>query len=155
MITTPEIVSSPEQTVAYIHLLIPGQEIATALPAALNELRDTLHDQQIAITGPWYSWHLRCPRETFDVRITMPIARAVQPTGRVEAGTREAATVLRTTYTGNYTSLPGAWGEFHDWIDKNSSHQKLRADLWEVYLVCPDTSPSPTDWLTEMNRPIA
>jgi hypothetical protein len=39
------------------------------------------------------------------------------------------------------------------WIDANG--HTPRADLWERYLVGPETSDNPADWQTELNRPLA
>jgi effector-binding domain-containing protein len=60
--------------------------------------------------------------------------------------------VARTVYHGDYEGLHGAWGEFEAWIAE-SGHTSA-ADLWERYVVGPESSPDPANWRTELNRPL-
>jgi effector-binding domain-containing protein len=39
------------------------------------------------------------------------------------------------------------------WID--SRNYNTREDMWERYVVGPDTSAQPEEWRTELNRPLA
>jgi effector-binding domain-containing protein len=153
MITEPEIVESPAQTIAFIHVTVPRGEIMAAMNAGLEELSAVLKAQAIAPTGPWFSYHFRRPNETFDFRICFPVDAEIKPTGRVEAGQFAAATVARTIYSGNYTGLAAAWGQFLNWIEEH--RYNTREDLWERYLVNPDTGAQPEEWRTELNRPLA
>ncbi|RZU41690.1 GyrI-like domain-containing protein [Edaphobacter modestus] len=153
MITEPEIVESPAQTIAFIHTTVPRAEIMAAMNAGLEELSAVLKAQAVVPTGPWFTYHFRRPNETFDFRICFPVDAEIKPTGRVEAGQLAAATVARTIYSGNYTGLAAAWGQFMNWIEEH--RYNTREDLWERYLVNPDTSAQPEDWRTELNRPLA
>ena len=153
MISEPEIVDSPAQTVAYIHVTVPRTEIMRAMHAGLEELSAVLKAQKVAPTGPWFTHHLRRPNETFDFRICFPVNESVTDEGRVYSGEMAEARVIRTVYSGNYSGLPAAWGEFMDWIENNS--YETRADLWERYVVGPETTARPDEWRTELNRPLA
>jgi effector-binding domain-containing protein len=153
VISTPEIVESPAQEIAFIHVTTPRAEIMRSMHAGLDELGAALKAQNIAPAGPWFTHHSRRPNETFDFRICFPVHRQVRPEGRVEGGTLDAATVVRAVYNGNYTGLPAAWGEFMDWIC--SHNYNTREDLWERYVVGPDTSSKPEEWRTELNCPLA
>ena len=153
MISTPEIVDSPAQKIAFIHVTTPLAGIMEAMHAGLGELGAALKDQGIPPTGPWFTHHSRRPNETFDFRICFPVDKDVKPAGRVEPGELEAARVVRTVYSGNYTGLPGAWGEFMQWIERENL--KTREDLWERYVVGPDSAANPAEWRTELNRPLA
>jgi effector-binding domain-containing protein len=62
-------------------------------------------------------------------------------------------TVARTVYHGDYEGLPVAWAEFKEWIEANG--HSCAVDLWERYLVGPESSDNPADWRTELNRPLA
>jgi len=153
VISTPEIVESPAQKIAFLHVTVSRAEIMTAMHAGLDELGTALKAQGIGPTGPWFTHHSRRPNETFDFRICFPVGEDVKPEGRVESGKLEATKVLRTVYSGDYTGLPSAWGEFMEWID--SHNYNTREDLWERYVVGPDTSARPEEWRTELNRPLA
>lgn len=153
VITTPEIVATPGQKVAFIHVTVPRAEIAQAMHAGLEELSAALKSQGVAPTGPWFTHHLRRPTETFDYRICFPVDEDMKSEGRVEIGALEPSMVVRTVYTGSYSGLPAAWGEFVAWIETNKL--ETREDLWERYLVGPESSPRPEEWRTELNRPLA
>jgi effector-binding domain-containing protein len=148
LITTPEIVDSPEQKIAFIHT-----GIMQAMHSGLDELSEALKAQGVPPTGPWFTHHTRRPNETFDFRICFPVEKDVKPTGRVEPGVLEAAHVARTVYTGDYGGLGGAWGEFVAWTEANNL--KTREDIWERYLVGPESGAGPEGWRTELNRPLA
>jgi effector-binding domain-containing protein len=153
VISEPEIVETAAQLVAYVHVTIPRAEVMAAMHAGLKELGEVLKAQQIAPTGPWFTHHIRRPHETFDFRICFPVDEVVAQAGRVYPGELEAVRVVRTVYRGNYAGLPAAWGEFMAWIEEND--YETREDLWERYVVGPDTSSRPEDWRTELNRPLA
>lgn len=148
MITTPEIVDSPEQKIAFIHT-----GIMQAMHSGLDELSEALKAQGVPPTGPWFTHHTRRPNETFDFRICFPVEKEVKPTGRVEPGVLGATRVARTVYSGGYDGLGGAWGEFVAWTEANNL--KTRDDLWERYLVGPESGGGPEGWRTELNRPLA
>jgi effector-binding domain-containing protein len=153
MISEPEIVDVPAQTVAYIHVTVPRAEIMQAMHAGLDELSAALKAQKVAPTGPWFTHHLRRPNETFDFRICFPVNSMVNHEGRVYGGEVAQARVVRTVYSGDYSGLPAAWGELMAWIENNS--YETRADLWERYLVGPETTVRAEEWQTELNRPLA
>src|SRR6476660_5010071 len=96
MITTPEIVDSPEQKIAFIHVTIPRAEIMQAMHSGLDELGAALKAQGVPPTGPWFTHHTRRPNETFDFRICFPVEKEVKATGRVEPGVLGATRVART-----------------------------------------------------------
>lgn len=121
--------------------------------AGLSELSAVLRAQRIRPSGSWFTHHFRRPDETFDFRICFPIEGDVRPEGRVENGELPAATVAQTVYSGDYDGLGGGWGELHAWI--NEKNLKTRDDLWERYLVGPDSGTAPSEWRTELNRPLA
>ena len=153
MISEPEIVESPAQLVAYVHVTVPRAEVMPAMHAGLEELGEVLKAQNVEPTGPWFTHHIRRPHETFDFRICFPVDEVVEHTGRVYLGELEAVQVARTVYSGSYAGLSAAWGEFMAWLEAND--YETREDLWERYVVGPDTSARPEEWRTELNRPLA
>lgn len=153
MISTPHIVELPQQKIAFIRVKTPREEIVHAMHKGLEELGSVLKRQKVTPSGPWFTHHFRRPDESFDFRICFPVESDVTPEGRVEAGELEHARVVQTIYSGGYEGLGGGWGELHQWID--SQHLKTRDDLWERYLVGPETSCDKAEWRTELNRPLA
>jgi len=152
VIETPTVTDSPEQMTACISLVVNCDEIKTVMGPAICEVYAALQAQGITPAGPWFTHHRRRPTDTFDFDACVPVLKPVEPTGRVKPGILLAARVARTLYQGNYDGLAGAWGEFSAWIEANG--HTPRADVWECYLVGPESSNNPADWKTELNCPL-
>jgi effector-binding domain-containing protein len=152
MIETPKIVETIAQPMAYLHLTVPSAEIRKYMDTCLKEVKDVVAAQGVAEAGPWFTHHMRVPKETFDFSICVPVARPIAAAGRVKPGEWPAMKVVRTVYHGDYSGLGGGWGEFEAWIASNG--YKTAEDLWERYAVTPGTSRDPTSWRTELNRPL-
>jgi effector-binding domain-containing protein len=63
-----------------------------------------------------------------------------------------AATVVRTIFHGDYEGLGSAWQQVDAWIAANG--HTPGPDLWEVYVSGPESSSNPSEWRTELNKPI-
>ncbi|WP_298932303.1 GyrI-like domain-containing protein [uncultured Ramlibacter sp.] len=152
MIDTPEITSVPAQPIAVIRLTVPCADMPKVMGPGISELMAAVAAQGIAVTGPWFTHHLRRPTDSFDFEIGVPVASSVQPAGRVAPSQWPAMTVARTVLHGNYDGLAGAWGEFGAWVDGQG--RQCAADFWEVYSKGPESSSNPADWRTQLNRPL-
>ena len=82
----------------------------------------------------------------------MPVGSQVAAVGRVEPGKWSATKVARTVYRGGYEGLREARREFNDWIAAHG--HRPGPDRWECYFISPESSPDPTAWRTELNRPL-
>jgi effector-binding domain-containing protein len=150
MIGTPQITESVAQLTAFIHLTIPRHEIRNVMGPGLAEVKAAIAVQGIASTGPWFTHHLRVDPDIFDFEICVPVTAAVAATGRVKSGQLSAVRVARTVYHGPYEGLGAAWGEFDEWTVAQG--YTPGRDLWERYVVGPESSPDPADWRTELIR---
>jgi effector-binding domain-containing protein len=152
MIDTPEVVQTTAQQAAVIRLTIPRSEMRNAFGPAIQELMSTLAGQGVKPVGAVFAHHLRMPPDMWDFELGVEVASPVKASGRVKPGQLPAAKVARTVYHGPYDGLPDAWGDFVTWMTANGHEQA--EDLWEVYLVGPQSSPDPAHWRTELNRPL-
>lgn len=152
MIDQPQIVQTKEMLTAGIKLNIPRDEMMTAFGPAVQELMGVLNAQGIAPAGAVYTHHFRMTPELFDFEIAVAVGRPVTASGRVLPGKLPATKVARTIYRGGYEGLPGGWGKFTDWMNKEGMKQAV--DLWEVYTVGPHSTPDESKWETELNRPL-
>lgn len=152
MIDTPQITQTSAQLTAVIRLTIPRVEIRNVMGPGISELMAAVAAQGIAPAGPWYTHHLRMDPEIFDFEIGVPVTAPVAPAGRVVPGQLPATTVARTVYHGPYEGLGPAWGEFMAWIEEKG--HKQAPDLWECYVLGPESNPDPAAWRTELNRPL-
>lgn len=152
MLEAPQIVQTARQPTAVIRLTIPRAEMQAAMGPGLAELHQALAERGVEPTGPWFTHHLRMDPDVFDFEIGLPVAEAITPSGRVAAGELAAARVARAVYSGPFEGLGAAWGELDAWIVAGG--HRAAADLWERYLAGPEASANPSDWRTELNRPL-
>jgi effector-binding domain-containing protein len=153
MLDTPELTVTSPQPAAVIHLTIPRPEIGSVMGPGITEVMTVVASQGIAPAGPWYSHHLKMDPEIFDFEIGLPVNEPVTASGRVTQGELPGARVVRTVYQGPYEGLGAAWGEFDAWIREQGLTPV--GDLWERYLVGPESGSDPSMYRTELNRPIA
>lgn len=153
MINTPIKIQTAQQNTAAIRLCIPRADIQKVMGPAIQELMTTLATQGIAPAGPLCSLHFRIDPAVFDFEICIAIARPIQAMGRVINSTLPAATVMRTQYRGPYEGLGTAWAQFRAAIGNNADC--AQSSLWECYVQGPESSPDPSQWLTELNLPLA
>lgn len=152
MLDKPQIVQTAAQPTAVIRLTIPREEIRNVMGPGYRELMTAVAAQGIAPAGPWFTHHLRMDPDLFDFEIGVPVTAPVSAAGRVKAGRLPAATVARTVYHGDYEGLGPAWAEFDAWI--TAQGHTPGPDLWECYVVGPESNPDPATWRTELNRPL-
>ncbi|HSD36408.1 MAG TPA: GyrI-like domain-containing protein [Rhodocyclaceae bacterium] len=153
MIDTPYITHSDAQPVARIPLSVSWAEIRNEMGPAITEVYSTLAAQGIKPAGPWFTHHKHRPTDVLDFDACVPVGEPVTATGRVLPGELAARTkVARTVFHGNYDKLGEGWGEFIKWIEANG--HKPAVDLWECYVVGPESSPDPAQWCTELNMPL-
>ncbi len=152
MIDTPKVTRTSARLTAVIHLTIPRAEMQTVMGPGLREVMGAIADQGIAAAGPWFTHHLRMAPDIFDFEICVPVTAPVSSVGRVRPSEWPAMEVVRTMYHGPYQGLGSAWGELDSWVAANGFTPA--EDLWECYLAGPESSPDPSQWRTELNRPL-
>jgi len=148
MISPPEVETTTEITTAVILLVIPREEMAKYMDPAIKEILATVVGQGIALTGPCVAFHHRRPTDTFDFELGFPVARPIEPTGRVVNSVLPAVKVVRTLYRGSYDGLPQAWQALHVWVGENGLASDGR--FWESYLNNPAQVADPNDYETEL-----
>lgn len=153
MLETPQITRTDARPTAVIRLTVPRTEIRNVMEPARIELLDALAAQGVAPDGPWFTHHLRMDPDVFDFEIGLPVREPLSAIGRVITGEWPATRVARAELRGDYAGLPAAWAELDAWLA--SAGHTPAADLWERYLVGPESSADPASWRTELNRPLA
>lgn len=152
MLENPQITRTVAQDTAIIPITIPREQMCEAMAPGMQELMAAISAQGIAPTGPWFTHHLRMSPDIFDFEISMPVASPVSPVGRVKPSQWPEMTVARTVYQGPYEGLGEAWSEFMEWIEANG-HTPAE-DLWESYLVGPQSGDDSSKYRTELSRPL-
>lgn len=149
MIDAPRIVTTEDQPYAALHLTVAREQIQQAMGPAVREVYAAVAAQGLTPAGAWFTHHFRRPNTTFDFEVCVPVGTRMEEAGRVTGKIWPAMTVVRIEYQGGYEGLRAAWGEFVAWTERQGL--TMGPDLWEVYLVGPESSDNPDDWRTEMN----
>jgi effector-binding domain-containing protein len=150
MIETPTVVETRAQLIAIVHIETPRSKMQQVMGPGIGEVMSAVKAQGIGPTGPWFTHHLKMTSEAFDFDICVPVSAPAIPIGRVKPGRRPAINLVRTVYHGPYEGLAGAWHEFGTWVEANG--RQTSGDLYECYLVGPETSADSADWRTELSR---
>lgn len=119
---------------------------------AITEVLEVVAEQGVGPAGAVFVHHLRMAPDRFDFEVGVPVSAPFAAFGRVVPSQLPAATVARTIYYGAYDGLSDAWAWFGRWIA--AARYTAAPDLWECYLVGPESSPKPIYWRTELNRPL-
>jgi effector-binding domain-containing protein len=130
-----------------------GLEFREVMGPAIAEVVSTLADQGAAPVGPCFSHYFRRPTETLDFEVGFPVGAPIAPAGRVKMSTLPAAKVARTVYRGDYEGLGAAWGDFCAWIEAAGSSVQDR--FRETCTSGPESSSDPSQWCTELTRPLS
>jgi effector-binding domain-containing protein len=147
---TPHILTTTAQPTAVLHLTSPRDQIRAVMGPGRQEVAALLQAQGVTPTGPWFSRHFAMHPDTFDFEIGMPVARAIEPAGRVHNSELPATRVVRTNYRGGHEGLGQAWGEFLQWIEAQGL--EMAPGLWEVYVHGGEDGAVPVTELTRMLR---
>ena len=132
MIETPQVVETPAQLIATIHIETPRSNMQHVIGPGIGAAMAAVRAQGIGPAGPWFAHHLKMAPEAFDFDICVPVSAPVRAVGRVKPGQRPAVKVVRTVYHGPYEGLGGAWHEFDAWMQANG--YKTAGDLYECYV---------------------
>lgn len=152
MISTPVILQTKAEPAAVIHITTLRSEMVKVFGPAVAELMAALAEQGVEPDGAVFAHHLKMSPDFFEFELGIGIAAPFAATGRVQPGQLPAARVARTIYSGPYEGLSSAWGAFGDWIKANG--HEAAGNLWEIYSVGPHSTPDPSDWRTELVRPL-
>ena len=150
MIENPQIIETAAQLVATIHIETPRSEMQYVMGPGISEAMAAAKAQGIGPVGPWFTHHLKMTSESFNFDICVPVSAPVTAIGRVKPWERPSLKVVCTVYHGPYEGLGRAWHEFGEWVEANGYNTV--GDLYECYLVGPESSSNPADWRTELSR---
>ena len=130
MIEPLRIIKTRPQLTALIPITVPREDIRKVMGPGLAELKAAIAAQNVAVTGPWFTHHVRNPGEVFDFEICLPVATAV-----AAGKSRKTRAVVRDEDRPDHLSrrlrsLGGAWGEFIGMI-KAAGHRTVDG-LYEI-----------------------
>ncbi|MFN8521614.1 MAG: GyrI-like domain-containing protein [Chloroflexota bacterium] len=152
MIESPRIVQTEAMPTAVIRIRVPRSEIQNVMGPAIGEVIAAVSSQGIGPAGSVFSLHHKMDAEQFDFEVGVPVTAPVQATGRVVASEIPARRVVRAVYRGGYEGLGDGWAELDRWI--TAEGYATEPGLWERYSKGPESTPDPSAWETELNKPL-
>jgi effector-binding domain-containing protein len=122
-------------------------ELPAWMAAALTVVRDYLHDEHIARTGPPFARYTFLG-DTVAVEAGFPVAEEVFGDGLVEPSTLPAGPAAVAMHVGDYADLPHCYLAIRAWLRDHG--YAMASPHWEIYHTNPAADPDPTHWRTEM-----
>ena len=131
---------------------VARDQIQHVMGPAVSEVYGAIMAEQRTPTGPWFTHHHRIEPTLFEFDACVPIDQPITPVGRVFASEWPATRVARVIYSGPYEGLGEAWPEFKAWLEREG--HTGRSDLYERYLVGPESTQDPAEYRTELIQPL-
>lgn len=153
MLDTPVILETTPLLTACVHVTVARDQIQHVMGPAISEVYAAVMAQQRTPTGPWFTHHHRIEPTLFEFDACVPVDQPITPVGRVFASEWPATRVARVIYSGPYEGLGEAWPKFKKWLEAEG--HKSRGDLYERYLVGPESTQNSAEYRTELIQPLA
>ena len=147
-----EIKDVPEQPVLVIRERAPLEKLSEVIPAAFEEIAKYLHERGLEPVGPPTTI---CPYADedgmVDVENAWTVGGRVAGSGRIEATTLSACTVLAYKHRGQYNELDRSYRALEALVEREGLSKA--GEPREVYWTDPEQLP-PEEWVTEIQFPI-
>ncbi len=146
------------RTVATVHFAsvrktVKFAEISKALGEIFPEIMFALQKQGIQPIGaPMTRYHRWGPGEA-DIEAGFPLAKPIEPVGRIAASTLPAGRVATTWHIGPYQTLGQTHQKLRGWIGEHGL--RPNGAPWEIYWTDPGLEPDPRKWRTQLVAPVA
>lgn len=146
------------RTVAKVHFAsvrktVKFVEISKALGEIFPEIMFALQKQGIQPIGAPITRYHRWGAGEADIEAGFPLAKPIEPTGRIAASTLPAGRVATTWHIGPYQTLGRTHERLRGWIGEHDLRQN--GAPWEIYWTDPGLEPDPRKWRTQLVAPVA
>ena len=148
-----EIKEVPEQNVLLIRERAPLEKMSAVIPAAFKEIAEYLLGRGLEAVGPPTTI---CPyadeEGMVDVANAWMVEDDVPGSGRIEATTLPACTVLAYRHRGHFAELDRSYRALEAVVELEGLAKA--GEPREIYWTDPEELPDPADWVTEIQFPI-
>ena len=129
-----------------------GQQPAGMPLTIYHAMDDAAVDPERIVGG--YEDDLECEVKpgTMVMECAMPVASAMDGSGRIQASELPSGTVATVTHMGPYDNLPQSWSALTEWMGQQGL-QPAGAP-WEVYVTDPGAEPDQSKWRTDIFFPV-
>ena len=159
MLSTPEIVTRPDQPFAAVRISLDRSDIPSKAPPLIGEVAGWLAAKGVAPVGAPFFSYLEMPEDgPMLMDVGFPTATELAGDGRVRTGTIPAGRFATLIHTGPYDGLYEANVALGEWLGKQGIPHTMPDDaageydaaLLEIYTTDPATEPDPQTWETEV-----
>jgi len=142
------------RTFVGVHDVIPMDHMTEYFGRAFATAAAELGKQGAYPAGPPVALYHGAPVENAaDVTAGFPVAQPVAPTDAAVVEVLPGGPAIEAIHTGSYDTLGETYAELTDWLMEQ--HLNTAEDMWEEYVVGPDTEPDPAKWQTRIVFPLA
>jgi len=142
------------RTFVGVHDVIPMDHMTEYFDRAFATAAAELSRQGAYPAGPPVALYHGAPTENAaDVTAGFPVAQPVRPTDTAVVETLPGGPAIEAIHTGPYDTLSETYAELTAWL--TGEHLNAADQMWEEYVVGPDTEPDPAKWQTRIVFPLA
>jgi effector-binding domain-containing protein len=141
------------RTFVGLHDVVPMAELTDFFGRAYTITGAEIEKQGVEQAGPPIATYHGIPTNTIDITAGFPISQPITPANGTVVATLPGGPAIETIHTGTYDSMAGTYNELMAWMDEQ--HIKVPEDMWEEYLVGPDTEADPAKWQTRIVVPLS
>jgi effector-binding domain-containing protein len=141
------------RTIVGVHEVIPLNAMIEFFDRAFTGAFAELTNHGASPVGPPIALYHGAPTDTVDVTAGFPVAQPWSQSSGIVAVSLPGGAAIETTHVGPYDTMTETYQQLTEWMKA----QKLipAVDMWEEYLVGPDTEPDPAKWRTRIVYPLA
>lgn len=142
------------RTMLGVHDVIPMNEMTAYFERAFMASAAEIGKQGAYPAGPPIALYHGAPVDNAaDITAGFPVAQPVTPGEGTVVVTLPGGPAIETIHTGSYDDLGRTYAEVTDWI--TAEKLATAGDMWEEYLVGPDSETDPAKWQTRIVFPLA
>jgi effector-binding domain-containing protein len=148
------------RTMLGVREVVKLTELSNFFGAAYDRVAAELSRQGVEPDGLPIALYTGDPSDTVDVTAGFPVtkpvtvpAEAAEDSPKFVVASLTGGKAIQTMHTGPYDTLDDTYAQIIEWL----TDQKLtpQSEMWEEYLVGPDSGAEPSAWQTRIVFPLA
>jgi effector-binding domain-containing protein len=150
--TRPRLVDLASQPVVAVRGAVPPEQLPAFFAGAFEAAARAAEGDGVPVTGPPFARYPEPPGDVVVVEAGFPVAAPVRPHADAYPTELRAGRAVEAVHVGAYDELERTYSTLTSWIEDQGLH--AAADMWEWYLVGPETATDPSTWRTKVVVPL-
>lgn len=131
---------------------VPIESISSGIAQRTRTVLQHLLRAGAEPAGPPFTRYHEVGEEWVDLEVGFPVDEPLEGADEVDAGRLPGGEVISTVHRGPYEGLTGAGEALDRWLEENG--REARGPSWEIYRVHAGDVEDPSDFETDVVRPI-